>query len=412
MFLERNQVIIGLIASAVLLAGTVFAIFATGGMFAPGTRVSAEFTDVAGLEPGAFVFVAGVKNGQVLGIEPLEDRVKVEFSIEADGIPADSGVSIILQNTLGKRAIKVEPGTSSTPFADGDVVPLNRTSTPIDLPELGDRSAELLGEVNVDALQELTTALADVTEGQKEEVADLLDGVQRVTRIISDKKLELGQVIDRTEVLVDAAATKDQEIVRIIDAFGSTLDTLAQRRNDVSRLLSETALATDISADLVESRRGQIDRILFELRDDLKIVDAHQVDLAHTMAYLGVGIEGFASIGYGNGPARTDNPDWGNVFVTGLGGAGADVLLGCGGTFDAIFTELIGPDPNCTEDRPGNPTLNRGEGDQDAGGNRSGGGSNEDTDGAVDTEASTDTSSTDRAPYGRLGDFFDLGGER
>jgi ABC-type transporter Mla subunit MlaD len=50
--------------------------------------------------------------------------------------------------------------------------------TPVDLPELGDRSAELLGEVDVDAMQELTTALADVTEGNREDVEALLDGIE------------------------------------------------------------------------------------------------------------------------------------------------------------------------------------------------------------------------------------------
>jgi phospholipid/cholesterol/gamma-HCH transport system substrate-binding protein len=347
MLLERNQAMIGVIVAALLAAGTAFAVGASGGLFTPGDELAAEFTDAAGLEPGDFVFVAGVRTGEVLGVEIDGDVARVRFTLQADGVPADSTASIIIQDTLGKRAIKLEPGDLGGFLTAGDVIPVERTSTPVDLPELGDRTAELLGELNTRALQDLITALADVTEGNREDVTRLLDGLDRVTAVVSEKRDDLERLIERAEVLIDAAADKDRELVRIIDAFGSTLDLLADRRMDVQRLLRETTATSDITADLVEDRRAQLDRILFELHEDLEILDAHQVDLAHALAYMGVGVRGFSSIGYAGGEARADTPEWGNVFVTGLGQVGIQALLGCGGDLDAALTELLGPDPAC-----------------------------------------------------------------
>lgn len=364
MLLERNQALIGVIVAVLLVAGTAFAVGASGGMFARGTALEAEFADAAGLGTGDFVFVAGVRAGRVLDVGIDGDVARARFTLEADDIPADSRAEIIISNTLGKRAIRIVPGSSATPFADGDVITVDRTSTPIDLPELGDRSAELLGEVDVDALQGLTTALADVTEGKREDVEELIDGIDRVTAVVADRRDELATLIDSSETVVGAMADRDQELVRIIDAFGSTLDRLAERRTDIQRLLDETASTTDVAADLLEERDAQLDRVLDELHTDLAIVDAHQVDLAHTMAYLGVGVSGFASIGYQGGAAKLDNPTWGNVFVTGLGQAGVDALLGCGGTLDQLFTDLVGPDPRCDGSRPGNPPQGR-TGDSD-----------------------------------------------
>lgn len=355
MLLERNQAVVGAVVAVVLLIGTVMAVTVSGGAFASGTRVEAEFADAAGLSPGDFVFVAGVRAGEVLSVDIDGEVARARFTVDAEGVPADSGASIIIQNTLGKRAIRIDPGGSATALAEGDVIPLDRTATPIDLPQLGDESAELLGEVDVEAFQSLTTALADITEGKREDVELLLDGIDEITAVVVDRKAELEQLLQRSETFIAAAADKDQEIVRIIDAFGSTLDRLAERRTDVTRLLAETAATTDIAGDLLEDREEQLDRILYELHEDLTIVDGRQVDLAHGLAYLGVSINGFASIGYGNGPAKSDNPTWGSVFVTGLGAAGVDALLGCGGTLDELFTELIGPDPRCDERRPGNP---------------------------------------------------------
>src|SRR5690606_21033238 len=144
-------------------------------------------------------------------------------------------------NTLGKRGLALTPGTSSDVLEDGDVIPLARTVTPVDLPEIGDRATELLTGVDVEAMRELTTSLADVTEGNREDVERLLHGVEDVTRIVSERREELKVVLERANTLVDAAADKDREIVAIIDDFGSVLDRLVQRRADISRLLATTA---------------------------------------------------------------------------------------------------------------------------------------------------------------------------
>jgi phospholipid/cholesterol/gamma-HCH transport system substrate-binding protein len=372
MLIERSQALIGGITAVVVAAGTVFAVGATAGMFEPGEEIEAEFTDAAALQNGDFVFVAGHRAGRVTDIELNGETATVGFTLTAPEIPADSTVDIILQSTLGRRALKVTPGTSSEILTDGDRIPVERTGTPVDLPELGDRSAELLGGVDVEALQELTTALADVTDGAADDVGALLEGVEDVTRIVSERRDEIESVLENTETVVDAAAQKDQQIVAIIDDFGSVLSRLVDRRDDISRLLRETASASTTTADLVEERRGQIDEVLAELHRDLQLVDEHQVDLSHTLTTLALGLEGFASIGYSHGDERRDNPYWGNVFTTGLGSVGVGALLDCGGAIDELFSDILGPDPRCEEveegqrspsDAPAVDDRDTGEGD-------------------------------------------------
>ncbi|MDX1621757.1 MAG: MlaD family protein, partial [Nitriliruptorales bacterium] len=194
MLLERNQAVIGAIAATVLVAGTFFAVVLSGGLITRGTELEAVFTDAAGLAPRSFVFVAGVRSGEVQSVEIDGDKVRATFTLTAPGIPDDSTASIILQNTLGKRAIRIQPGVSDTFFEKGDVIPVERTSTPIDLPELGDESAELLGEVDANAMSDIANSLADITEGQREEVADLLDGVSRLSQVLDENKDELETV--------------------------------------------------------------------------------------------------------------------------------------------------------------------------------------------------------------------------
>ncbi len=350
MLLERNQALIGAIVAVVILIGTGFAVGATGGLFVPGERYEADFPDSAGLEEGNFVFIAGVRVGQVTDVELLEDRVRVEFSSEAPPFPTDSTADIIISNTLGKRAVRINVGSSTERAQPGFRIPLEGNGTPVDLPQLGDESAELLTELDVASLQELTTALADIADASNEDLNRLLVGIEDVSQILVDRRAELERLLQEGTVLIDAVGEVDQDIIRIIDAFGSTLDRLDRRRGDVQRLLDETVDATDTANALLLDREEQIDRVLDDLHTDLEVVDAHQVDLAHIIPYLGAGLEGFASIGYSGGDLRADNPSWGNVFATELGPVGVEALLGCGGTLDEQFSAAIGPDPRCESD--------------------------------------------------------------
>jgi phospholipid/cholesterol/gamma-HCH transport system substrate-binding protein len=355
MLLDKNHALIGLIVVLVIGAGTLFAVGATAGLLVRGDVVEVELADAGGLKRGDFVYVAGHRAGEVLSVDIEGDHVRARFSLTAPEIPADSTAAVILSNTLGKRGLSLTPGTASQVLTEGDVIPLERTSTPVDLPELGDRTTELLGGVDVDALQELTTALADITEGTRDEVEALLVGVEDLSTIVSERRDEIEAVLDRTYTVVDAVAEKDAELVAIIDDFGHVLDRLVQRRADITHLLRTTASQSQASAALIGDNRAQLDEVLASFHEDLALVDQHQVDLAHTFAYLGVSLDGFSSIGVSFGEARRDNPHWGNVFVTGLGSVGIGALLECSGAMDQLFTEVIGPDPRC-EEIEGNPS--------------------------------------------------------
>lgn len=350
MLLEGKRFLLGVIAILVTVLGTGFAVGAQSGQFAEGEEYTARFSDAAGLGAGDPVLVAGIRSGEVLGVDIAEGEgiATADFTLTAEQMPADSAANIDLSSTLGKRALEIEPGTSSEILEPGDVFGVERTSTPVDIPELGDRATELLGEVDVDELSALTTSLADATEGTEADLEELLTGIEDVTEIVVDRRDELETVIDRATTVVDAAADKDEQLVAIIDDFGSVLDRLVRRRDDISELLAETADTSTTTADLVAEEREQLDRTLASLHRDLEIVDAHQVDLAHTLAYLGVGFEGFASIGVSGDPPR-DNPGWGNVFATNLGSVGIGALLECNGALDTLFSDLIGPDPRCED---------------------------------------------------------------
>lgn len=348
MMMERNFVVVGLVAAIVIGAGTFFAIAVSEDLFRRGDTIEIELANSEGLAPGADVLVAGIRAGQIDAVELAGDRV-VATVVVTTPIPRDSEARVVLRNMLGRKGIEILPGRDwDRLLADEDEprIPLERTTVLVDVPDLGDETVDLLRDSDVDALEVLVRSLADVTEDQREEFGALLDGLSGVSRVLAGNRDDLETLVVRSETLVAAAAESDEEIVAIIDAFGSTLNALSARRTELARLLRETSAMSHLVADLVGEERVRIDRSLRELHEVLEIVDRHQVDIAHAWAYGGVGFWGFSQVGRSG---EADNPYWGNILTTGVGEAGIDAIAGCGGVVDTFLDQIFG-EAECPED--------------------------------------------------------------
>lgn len=348
MILERNQVVVGIVFAALIAVGTVFAVGFSDDVLRSGYRVSIELADAEGLAPGDDVMLAGLRAGTVEDVALDGDHVAVRARVTAE-VPADSRAQLVLRNLVGKRAIELVPGDDWGHLLeemDEPRIPLDRTDGLVDVPDLADETVALLRDADTEALRALVTSLADVTEGQRDEVGELLDGLSRVSAVLAEKRDALQRLITRSEDLVDAAADRDEQIVTIIDEFGSTLDVLNRNRDELTRLLTETAGASSVTADLVREERARLDRVLDEVHEVLEIVDDHQVDLAHTMAYGGVSFYGFSQVGRSG---EEDTPYWGNILTTGIGDAGIDAFAGCGGAVDRFLDQIFGP-AECPEE--------------------------------------------------------------
>lgn len=350
-FLERNRVLIGLVAAATIALGTFAAFAVQGGMFRSGYEIEAAFADASGLDTGDAVLVAGVRSGEVRKLEIEGDRVVATLFIEGAELTHDTRARIIVRTIVGKRALALETSDDwSATLAQGDRIPLERTDVPTDVPELGDVAEELLSETDAELLDAFLSAVTDTVRGQRAQVAALVDGGTRLTGVVNEQEAEVRELLRRLRDVAEAFASRDEELVRIIDDFGTVVATLAERREDVRLLLRETNRTSAVAAALVEDQHTELDAILSELHEVTDLVAENQLALAEGLAHSGDSIKGFASIFEGAGGAELT---WGDVFVTSLGPAGVDVVAGCGGLLDQALDDVFGPDPRTCEEQEG-----------------------------------------------------------
>lgn len=127
--MKAIEILVGLFIIAAIAAMFVLA-FKVSGM-SPMTehnsyQISAAFDNIGDLKPRAAVTIAGVKIGQVTGIQ-LNDksyRAVVTMRIDNDdnNIPVDSEASIVTAGLLGANYIKITPGFEDQFLQNGGVI--------------------------------------------------------------------------------------------------------------------------------------------------------------------------------------------------------------------------------------------------------------------------------------------------
>lgn len=368
-FLERNQLIIGVIGVMVVLLGSVLAVLLSGGVFANTYQVTAVFKDAAGIRSGDDVTVAGLDAGSIGAVRIVDGLVEIELKINSDvEMPADSDAGIVVETLLGRKSVQLLGGGSDDMLAEGDTIPLERTTTPIEIDDLNDASVSLLERSDAQALQQLMIEVTEVTKGKEQEIGTVIDGLADVTGALDSKKEELQRLIESMSTLSTTFASRDDEIVSLIDHYNVVLGNLADRKDDLTSLVVNTDEASHEVADLVERNRPVLDSTLNALSEALKVVDAHQLDIAATIPYLETAVRGYSSVGYSQGiPNR-----WANIFVQSLGPVGIDAIAGPCGLLDQALDEILGKDPRGCEHENGE--LPRGgetpeQPGQDGGGN-------------------------------------------
>ena len=120
------NIIVGMFMLVAFIALVILAIRVSGlsgYATTPSYAVSATFENVGNLKSRAAVKVAGVKIGEVTGIE-LDRRtyravVKMRIDASEDHIPEDSSASILTAGLLGSNYVSLSPGFEQSFLHEG-----------------------------------------------------------------------------------------------------------------------------------------------------------------------------------------------------------------------------------------------------------------------------------------------------
>jgi phospholipid/cholesterol/gamma-HCH transport system substrate-binding protein len=257
---------------------------AAGGPTADDYRVRAIF-DFARAVPGEDVKIAGAKAGRIESMDVTpEKKAALVLSFDRPGFTpfhADARCSLRPQSLIGETFVDCQPGSSRTPplrrLPDGRpgagqyLLPLERTSSPIDIDLVADTMRLPFRQRLAIIVNEFGTALAG--RGRA-----LNEAIHRANPALRDSDRVLGTLARQNHTLARLAGDSDAVIAP-----------LAARRRSVSHFVESadaTARATAERRAALSASIKRLPRLLRELRPALRDLGAVSEQSAPVLSEL------------------------------------------------------------------------------------------------------------------------------
>lgn len=344
---ERELIRIAVIGIAVLVLAVGLAVnFQRLPLVGGGTTYRAEFTDASGLVPGEEVRVAGIKVGQVTGIELGRARVVVSFRVKGVDLGTATTAGIEVKTVLGQHYLSLDP-LGSGKIAAGGLIPLARTSTPVNIVPAFQRLTEQTQEIDTAQVAAAFDALSETLTRTAPEMTETLRGLSRISASVTDRDEEIRELFARTGFVSSVVADRDADIARLITDTGTVLAELERRRATITRIIDGTSDLAGQLGGLVTDNEAALQPALTKLNGVLAVLRKNRANIDEALEVGAVYGREFANVG-GSGrwfDASLKFPQGAAVCSTG----GLPGVVS--GLFDSILTQaneaINGSDKPC-----------------------------------------------------------------
>jgi virulence factor Mce-like protein len=322
-FRDRDPAVIGGISLGVILLLVLLA-FNTASLpvIGGGTVYRAQFSEAAGLKPDDPVRVAGVKVGQVEGLQLEDGAVTVEFRVKDAFVGDRSEAAIKIETVLGAKYVALVPRGEQELDPD-QAIPLERTASPYDVVEAFAGLSSTVDQIDTGQLAASFETLSETLSGTPDEVRTSLDGLARLSQTISSRDEQLQQLLSATRDVTQVLADRNGEFTQLIVDSNTLLTEVQERRQLIDSILSNTQTLSQQLAGLVQDNTEALTPALTQLSTVTDILSRNREQLGATVADLAPFVRVFTNT-LGNGR-------WFDSFVDNLiPGVVSSVL--CGGS--------------------------------------------------------------------------------
>ena len=271
-FSERNPLKMGAVGIGLTLALIWLSLNYQKLPFIDQTKeYTAYFAEAGGLAGGNPVQVSGYRVGEVSSVDLDGPRVRVKFKVDSDVRLGDrTEAAIKLKTLLGSKLLEI------TSRGDGQLnkpIPLERTTSPYQLPDaLGDLSTTISG-LNTDQLSRSLAVLSDTFANTPPDLQAAVRGVAKFSETLDKRDAQLRTLLENANKATTVLAERSSEVVSLVSNTNSLLvqlRTQSSALNQISNNLS--AVAQQVKGFIAENRQT-LKPALDKLNSTLTIVD-------------------------------------------------------------------------------------------------------------------------------------------
>ncbi|WP_183093582.1 MCE family protein [Nocardioides stalactiti] len=205
-------------------------------------EVDAEFKEAAGLYEGAEVTYLGHPVGKVESLEVEGDHLVARLNLATGtDIPAGVGAEVHSRSAVGEQYVDLVPAGDGGDdvLADGDVIPLSRTSVPVEIGPVLDNVYALVQSLDE---QELSVLLRETSKGLDWRTGDLqtiLDDGASLIRLADANFEQTAALIRGAGPLLSTINGRSANIVRLTSNLQQVTDELRAGDDDIRALLDD-----------------------------------------------------------------------------------------------------------------------------------------------------------------------------
>ena len=269
-----NPILIGAVTTLVVTVGVFLAYNANKGLpFVPTTALNVQVSSGANLLPGNEIREGGQRIGVVNDMRPVRlangdvgAQIELKLDKVAGRLPKDTTIDLRPRSVLGLKYVEISRGTSRELFRDGDTLPADQVTYPVELDDFYNTFDEDTRKASQENLEGFGNAFALRGVAINETIADaprFLRHLEPVARTLSDEDTKLGRFFRE---LGDAARIVSPVADRYAHSFTAGADTFeAWSRHPESLKATITKSVPTMDAG-IESFRAQ-QPFLREFRD-------------------------------------------------------------------------------------------------------------------------------------------------
>ncbi|APE37074.1 mammalian cell entry protein [Nocardia mangyaensis] len=258
-----------------------------------GTKhATAYFTNTAGMYVGDNVTVRGVPIGTIDRIEPIGDKVRVEFTYDAETfIPSDTRAVIVAPTLVSGRYIQLttDRRADGPALDDGAEIPMERTAAPVEYDQIKRQLDQLATEVGPDrpgadgSLSRFTEATSAALSGNGATLKQTLLNLSAALQTIDQGAPDLFSTVRNLQTVVSALAASDQQIRQFSGQLADVSDLLDDNRTQLDAALQALHAMLPEIRSYVHDNRSALQRNVTELQRISGLLANRQDDLAQIL---------------------------------------------------------------------------------------------------------------------------------
>jgi phospholipid/cholesterol/gamma-HCH transport system substrate-binding protein len=227
-------------------------------------KVKADFSNAVGLLPGSEVDYLGVTFGTVSQVERIDGGVRVTMKVDnGKKVPMDSSANIFRKSALGEQYIEFDPPegyTGGGPFyAPGALIPMSRTTVPLEFSELLRSASRLVSAIPPQALDTLVHEAAVGVNGRADSLRGLADAGDRLSQMLVQRTAVLDRLATNNTRLTHVVTEHSQSLSQSLSDLRLVAESLKNARGDTTVLLQRGSQLLGLAADLVAKHKADLD---------------------------------------------------------------------------------------------------------------------------------------------------------